>query len=123
MIPESGGEYPYILAAFGKLSAYLYAWMTVIVMKPASSAIITQAFAIYCVKPFFDDELLKNDEDMRYQVWLWETGITLFALGKNTKNLSSPCMELLTKVYFLSFNASVFKSVLCLSLFQHSTVG
>ena len=82
MIPESGGEYPYILAAFGSLPAFLFSWMTVLVMKPASSAIITQAFAIYCVKPFFSEELLENDQHLRNKAWWWETGITILALGE-----------------------------------------
>lgn len=53
MITKSGGEYPYLMEAFGSLVAYLYSWTTVMVLKPSSFAIITLSFAEYASTPFY----------------------------------------------------------------------
>lgn len=53
MITKSGGEYAYLLEAFGPLLAYLYSWTTVMVLKPSSFAIITLSFAEYASTPFY----------------------------------------------------------------------
>ncbi|XP_064640963.1 b(0,+)-type amino acid transporter 1-like isoform X2 [Lineus longissimus] len=60
LIPKSGGEYAYFLAAFsrygkfcGPLPAYLYVWCTVMVNKPTSLAVICLAIATYSIQPFF----------------------------------------------------------------------
>ncbi|XP_071377694.1 b(0,+)-type amino acid transporter 1 [Centroberyx affinis] len=53
MITKSGGEYPYLMEAFGSLLAYLYSWTTVMVLKPSSFAIITLSFAEYASAPFY----------------------------------------------------------------------
>ena len=61
MLPHSGGEYSYLLEGFGDLQrhvgpipAFLFAWINVVVLKPAQVAIIALAFAIYCTEPFYD---------------------------------------------------------------------
>ncbi|XP_070686140.1 b(0,+)-type amino acid transporter 1 isoform X2 [Pempheris klunzingeri] len=53
MITKSGGEYPYLMEAFGSLVAYLYSWTTIMVLKPSSFAIITLSFAEYASTPFY----------------------------------------------------------------------
>ncbi|XP_035508018.1 b(0,+)-type amino acid transporter 1 [Morone saxatilis] len=53
MITKSGGEYPYLMEAFGSVVAYLYSWTTVMVLKPSSFAIITLSFAEYASTPFY----------------------------------------------------------------------
>lgn len=53
MITKSGGEYPYLMEAFGNIVAYLYSWTTIIVLKPSSFAIITLSFAEYAATPFY----------------------------------------------------------------------
>ncbi|XP_013880492.1 b(0,+)-type amino acid transporter 1 [Austrofundulus limnaeus] len=53
MITKSGGEYSYLMEAFGNLLAYLYSWTTVMVLKPSSFAIITLSFAEYASAPFY----------------------------------------------------------------------
>ena len=41
MVPESGAEYPYLLAGFGPFVAFLTSWMNVLVIKPAAFSIIS----------------------------------------------------------------------------------
>ncbi|KAM9366870.1 b(0,+)-type amino acid transporter 1 [Symphorus nematophorus] len=53
MITKSGGEYSYLMEAFGSLVAFLYSWTTVMVLKPSSFAIITLSFAEYASTPFY----------------------------------------------------------------------
>ncbi|XP_057687800.1 b(0,+)-type amino acid transporter 1-like [Corythoichthys intestinalis] len=53
MIPKSGGEYSYLLEAFGSPVAYLYSWTTVMVTKPSAFSIITLSLAEYVLAPFY----------------------------------------------------------------------
>ncbi|XP_036607907.1 B(0,+)-type amino acid transporter 1 [Trichosurus vulpecula] len=53
MITKSGGEYPYLMEAFGPIPAYLFSWTSLIVMKPTSFAIICLSFAEYVSVPFY----------------------------------------------------------------------
>ncbi|XP_069757895.1 b(0,+)-type amino acid transporter 1 [Narcine bancroftii] len=53
MITQSGGEYSYLLEAFGPILAFLYSWMSIIVVKPSSFAIICLSFAEYAAAPFY----------------------------------------------------------------------
>ncbi|XP_077420023.1 b(0,+)-type amino acid transporter 1 isoform X1 [Vanacampus margaritifer] len=55
MIPKSGGEYSYLMEAFGSPVAYLYSWTTVMVSKPSALSIITLSFAEYASAPFFPE--------------------------------------------------------------------
>ncbi|XP_056381721.1 B(0,+)-type amino acid transporter 1 isoform X1 [Hyla sarda] len=55
MITKSGGEYPYLMEAFGPIPAFLFSWSSVIVMKPSSFAIICLSFAEYVSAPFYPD--------------------------------------------------------------------
>ncbi|XP_073416947.1 B(0,+)-type amino acid transporter 1 [Dendrobates tinctorius] len=53
MITKSGGEYPYLMEAYGQIPAFLFSWASVIVMKPSSFAIICLSFAEYASAPFY----------------------------------------------------------------------
>ncbi|XP_052817307.1 b(0,+)-type amino acid transporter 1-like isoform X1 [Mya arenaria] len=52
LIQKSGGEWAYLMEAFGPIPAFLYAWVSVIVIRPSSIAIICLTFAEY-VTSFF----------------------------------------------------------------------
>lgn len=52
---KSGGEYTYLMEAFGRIPAYLFAWTSVLIIRPASGAIIALTFAEYVAKPFYPD--------------------------------------------------------------------
>ncbi|XP_064640838.1 b(0,+)-type amino acid transporter 1-like [Lineus longissimus] len=61
IVKEAGAEYAYLIAGFGKLHrfvgpipGFLVAWISVLVLKPSSFAIIALAFAEYVSEPFFD---------------------------------------------------------------------
>lgn len=54
-IPRSGGDYAYVLEAFGPLSAFLRLWVTVLVVQPATLAVLSLTFATYMVKPLYPD--------------------------------------------------------------------
>lgn len=47
LIRKSGGEYTYLKEAFGAIPSFLYAWISVIVIRPSSIAIICLTFAEY----------------------------------------------------------------------------
>ncbi|XP_028966816.1 b(0,+)-type amino acid transporter 1 [Galendromus occidentalis] len=61
LITRSGGDYIYILEAFrgrccgsmGDIPAFLYAWTTCLLLKPASLGITTQSFAKYMLTPLY----------------------------------------------------------------------
>ncbi|XP_028930933.1 B(0,+)-type amino acid transporter 1 isoform X1 [Ornithorhynchus anatinus] len=53
MITKSGGEYPYLMEAFGPIPAYLFSWTSLMVIKPSSFAIICLSFAEYVAAPFY----------------------------------------------------------------------
>lgn len=54
-IKKSGGEYAYLMEAFGRVPAFLFAWTSVLIIRPASGAIIALTFAEYVAKPFYTD--------------------------------------------------------------------
>ncbi|XP_071378729.1 Y+L amino acid transporter 2-like [Centroberyx affinis] len=55
VIPESGGEYIYLLRTSGKVVAFMFVFSFVIVMRPASGTGIALSFAEYVVAPFYND--------------------------------------------------------------------
>ncbi|EDO41148.1 predicted protein [Nematostella vectensis] len=52
MIPRCGGEYAYLMQAFGPFAAFLYSWISVCFLKPAT-VLILLAFGAYVIEPFF----------------------------------------------------------------------
>ena len=53
IIKESGGEYIYILRIFGSFPAFLFAYTSVILVRPAGLAAVSLSFAEYAVAPFY----------------------------------------------------------------------
>lgn len=51
MIPKSGGEFPVLLEAFGPIPAYMFAWTSVVVLKPSALALLSLTFAKYALAP------------------------------------------------------------------------
>ena len=52
-IKKSGGEYSYLMEAFGRIPAYLFAWTSVLIIRPASGAIMALTFAKSIMLPFY----------------------------------------------------------------------
>lgn len=52
-ISDSGGEYTYVLRVYGELAAFVYIWITAMLTKPVSLAIITVVCSEYILKPFY----------------------------------------------------------------------
>lgn len=61
MIQRSGGELTYIREALGPLPGFLVSWTMVLILKPASVAIITLSFASYAIQPFMDASHVENE--------------------------------------------------------------
>ena len=55
MIPESGGMYAYLHAAFGPLPAFLYVWVTAVVRNNAGGAVVALTFANYLLRAILDE--------------------------------------------------------------------
>ncbi|KAM4723002.1 B(0,+)-type amino acid transporter 1 [Rhinophrynus dorsalis] len=53
MITKSGGEYPYLMEAYGPIPAFLFSWASLLVIKPSSFAIICLSFAEYVSAAFY----------------------------------------------------------------------
>lgn len=60
MITKSGAEYAYIQEAFsplhrtvGPIPAFLFAWTSVLILKPALFGVTSMSFAVYVVEPFY----------------------------------------------------------------------
>ncbi len=54
-IPKSGGEYAYILEAFGGLPAFIVMWITFVIIGGVSCAANSIVFAEYILQPFYPD--------------------------------------------------------------------
>ncbi|XP_059209432.1 b(0,+)-type amino acid transporter 1-like [Centropristis striata] len=53
VIPESGGEFMYLLRTSGKVVAFMFVFSFILVMRPANSTGIALSFAEYVVAPFY----------------------------------------------------------------------
>ncbi|VDO46849.1 unnamed protein product [Haemonchus placei] len=55
LITKSGGDYAYIMEAFGPFIAFLRLWIESIVVRPAALAIVGMTFALYALRPIYPD--------------------------------------------------------------------
>ncbi|XP_021352770.1 b(0,+)-type amino acid transporter 1-like isoform X1 [Mizuhopecten yessoensis] len=60
MITRSGAEYAYLKEAFepmhktlGSIPAFMYAWTSVLILKPALFGVVAMSFALYSTEPFY----------------------------------------------------------------------
>ncbi|XP_054165033.1 Y+L amino acid transporter 2-like [Oppia nitens] len=53
-ITRSGGDYAYIYEGFGSLLAYLYLWVSILMIRPTTQTIMALTFANYILGPLFD---------------------------------------------------------------------
>lgn len=54
-ILKSGGDYAYIMEAFGHLPAFLYLWVALVIIMPTGNAITALTFANYVLQPLYPD--------------------------------------------------------------------
>lgn len=61
LITKSGAEYAYLHEAFGPfhktlgpIPAFLFAWTSVLILKPALFGVVSMSFALYTTEPFFE---------------------------------------------------------------------
>lgn len=62
LIQRSGGELTYIREALGPLAGFLVSWTMVLILKPASVAIITLSFSSYAIQPFVSDSNMATEQ-------------------------------------------------------------
>nr|CAH8854442.1 unnamed protein product [Trichobilharzia regenti] len=55
MIHRSGGDYAYVLEAFGSFMGFLRLWIEVMVARPATLTVVALTFAKYILQPIFPD--------------------------------------------------------------------
>ncbi|KAJ8041120.1 b(0,+)-type amino acid transporter 1 [Holothuria leucospilota] len=53
IIPKSGGEFPYLYDTYGPALGFLFAWVSILLIRPSSVSIISLTFAEYFVQPFY----------------------------------------------------------------------
>ena len=56
MIPKSGAGYSYLYETYGPPVAYMYGWVSLLLIRPAGIAAISLVFAEYVAAPFFEGE-------------------------------------------------------------------
>uniref|UniRef100_A0AC35FNK9 Amino acid transporter n=1 Tax=Panagrolaimus sp. PS1159 TaxID=55785 RepID=A0AC35FNK9_9BILA len=54
-IRSSGGDYAYVLAAFGPLMGFLRMWIECIIVRPCTITAVAMTFATYILRPFYPD--------------------------------------------------------------------
>eukprot|EP00794_Sanderia_malayensis_P020370 gene20370-22379_t len=52
-IPKQGAEYHYLFTGFGPVPAFLFAWTSILVIRPAAVAGVSIVFGYYVTKPFY----------------------------------------------------------------------
>lgn len=54
-IPKSGGDFAYIIEAFGAVPAFMFLWVALVIIVPGGNAITALTFANYILEPFFSN--------------------------------------------------------------------
>lgn len=83
LIQKSGGEYAYMRAALGNMIAFEFTWVSVIVVRTSSLAIMTLTLAEYLVT--FFGACVNTDALKKI--------IAAAAVGKGNNNASVPLMS------------------------------
>ncbi|RUS92171.1 hypothetical protein EGW08_000024 [Elysia chlorotica] len=52
LIPKSGGDYSYVREAFGDMFAFIYVWVSILLVRPSSLAIMSLTFGTYFAAVF-----------------------------------------------------------------------
>ncbi|KAK7075053.1 Y+L amino acid transporter 2 [Halocaridina rubra] len=114
MIPRSGGEYAYILEAFGPLPAFLFIWSSLVIILPTSNTVMALTFANYIIKPAFMD----CDAPLDVPVRLIAAVIVCFLTWINCTNV-----KLVTKVQDLFTVAKILAlvTIIIAGIFQLAT--
>ncbi|KAK5980780.1 hypothetical protein GCK32_001303 [Trichostrongylus colubriformis] len=55
LITKSGGDYAYLMEAFGPFIAFLRLWIEAIVVRPTALAIVGLTFSLYLLRPIYPD--------------------------------------------------------------------
>lgn len=55
MIPKAGGDYEYIMTAFGSLYGFLFVWSQLIIIIPTANAVAALTFSDYILQPIYTD--------------------------------------------------------------------
>ncbi|EYB90062.1 hypothetical protein Y032_0224g2734 [Ancylostoma ceylanicum] len=53
LITKSGGDYAYIMEAFGPFLAFLRLWIESIVVRPCAVTVVAMTFALYMLRPLY----------------------------------------------------------------------
>ena len=53
MIAVSGGEYSYLHTGFGPVVAFMFSWVSILILRPSSLSAISLACGNYLVEPFY----------------------------------------------------------------------
>lgn len=53
MIPKAGGEYEYLMTAFGNLLGFLFVWAQLIIVIPTANAVAALTFSDYLLQPIY----------------------------------------------------------------------
>lgn len=62
MIPTTGGDYDYLMRAYGSQAAFSFAWFNFFVSKTGSQAIIATVFGRYLQAAIFTDDMFRGAE-------------------------------------------------------------
>ncbi|XP_023242855.1 large neutral amino acids transporter small subunit 1-like [Centruroides sculpturatus] len=54
-VPDSGGDYAYVLEAFGPLPAFLRLWAALLIVRPTAQAVVALTFATYALRALDPD--------------------------------------------------------------------